>query len=479
MQAGFAEREITPMAGMEQPGGYGKAYHSTVVHDPPKVRAAVFADASERVAVVGCDVAMLPRYVVLRARAAIEARCGIRAQSIMLAASHTHSGGPIGMVAPGAFDHASELVRRLAYEHSTCDDPRYVAMVQEAIVDAVIEADAGKRDAVAAVGVGREAGVAFNRRLRMRNGRTYTHPGKGNPDIVGFAGPVDPDVGVIGVWSRESGAAELLGCVVNFACHGTTGPGGASADWVYYLERTTRGVLGPQAVVVFLNGASGDVTQVNNLSPHGEEHGERAARRVGVRVGAEALKVLVSAPAGALEPLASRVEVLAVPRRRPSAERVRRSLELLHSAAPGSTEWLFAKEVLMLDALLQKEPVAEVEVQAIQIGPVVLVGNPSELFCQWGLDIKAASPFPFTFVVELANGSVGYAPTEDAFGPHGGGYETRLTSYSNLEVGAGAKIVAAANRLTRALTPGVEPSLPRSQAWLDEWDYGNVPPEVE
>jgi len=56
----------------------------------------------------------------------------------------------------------------------------------------------------------------------------------------------------------------------------------------------------------------------------------------------------------------------------------------------------------------QSAPEAEVEVQAIQVGPVVLVSNPSEYFVQYGLEIKKGSKFPFTFPVELANGCTGY-----------------------------------------------------------------------
>jgi hypothetical protein len=479
-KTGFAVRDITPEVGMEAPGGYGKSYHQTI-HDPCKVRASVFDDGHSRVAIVGIDALGIRRETVQKVRDAVEERTGIPADSILIGASHSHSSGPIVWIMPGEFDHASELVRRLAYDESVCVDSKYLATVEKALIDAVCEANDRRVEARAGVGNGVEDKVAFNRRFLMRDGRSVTHPGLGNPDIVEPAGPVDPEVGVIGAWDAKA-PDKLLGCVVNFACHATTSPGGASANYVQYLEKVIQGYYGEDCVVVFLAGASGDVTQVDNRAEFQHPSGERWSRLVGGRVGAEALKVLLSMEPGPLTPVAARTDVLKIKRRPPAPDKVKKALGLVQQdrSKVDPTEWTFAKETVLLDALLAKEPVAEVEVQAVQVGAAVFVTTPAEYFCRYGLEIKEASGFPFTFPVSLANGCVGYVPTEDAFGPRGGGYETRLTSYSNLEITAGTRMRDAGIALARQLKPGAVPEPPRRPPFTGKpWPYGDVRPELD
>ena len=282
---------------------------------------------------------------------------------------------------PGEFDHASPLVQRLAYEESTCVDPKYLARVEQALIDAVCEADDRRVEARAGVGKGLEPTVAFNRRFLMQDGRTVTHPGLGNPDIVEPAGPVDPEVGVIGAWDAKD-PNRLLGCVVNFACHATTSPGGISANYIHYLEKAIQGYYGKDCVVVFLAGASGDITQVDNRSPYQYPDGERWAQIVGGKVGAEALKVLLTMEPGTLAPVAARSQGLGDPAPAlPSPERVKAawSSSQRDKAEADPTDWTFAKETVLLDALIKKSPTVEVEVQAVQVGPGGLRDDPGRI----------------------------------------------------------------------------------------------------
>ncbi|MEA1950345.1 MAG: hypothetical protein U9N87_03100 [Planctomycetota bacterium] len=480
LKVGLAEADITPEIGMERPGGYGKSYLRSV-HDPCKVRVAVFDDGKKRVALVGVDTLAVPRQFVKDVREDIQKKCGIPPEAVLIGASHSHSSGPLSMIVPGDFDHASPEVRDLAYKRSSNADLKYMKTTRDAIVKAVCKANAARVESACGVGSGLEDKAAFNRRFRMKNGLTYTHPGQGNPDIVEPAGPIDPEVGVIGIWDKSGN--KLRGCVVNYACHATTGPsGGFSANWIYYLEKVIRGALGPDAIVVFLQGACGDITQVDNRNPYKQPSQDRWAQIVGGRVGAEAVKVLISMHRGPLAPVDARQSVWNINRRIPRPERVKESKAIVKKkpAEVGAANWTFAKEIVLLDALIAKSLTEEVEVQAVQVGPAVFVTNPAEFFVDLGLRIKKKSPMRFTFPVELANGCTGYVPTAEALGPKGGGYETRLTCYSNLEPSAGKQMVEAGLKLVGQMKPGKMPTPPPARPFSGNgWSYGNVPPEVD
>ena len=477
-KAGFADREVVPDAGMEYPGNYGKSI-ATVVHDPPKVRAAVFDDGKKRIAIVGLDALAIRRETADAARKLIQQKTGIPFENILLTASHSHTSGPTVMVLPGEYDHADEHVKMLAYEKSSGADPKYLVRFVAGIVDAVTAANSNLAEATLSFGVGKEDKVSFNRRQRMKNGLTFSHAGRGNPDILDYAAPIDPDVSVIGAWSPDG---KPLGVLVNFACHATTGPAPFSANWVYYLEKTIRGGLGADIPVVFLQGDCGDITQVDNLDPFAPKKGDYYGQLIGGCVGAEALKILFRAERSAGPfPIESLGKTWRIPRRIPDPAKVERSLAMTKKSPKevGTTEWTFAKEIVLLDALLKKERDVEVEVQVIQLGPVAFFSTPAEYFVEFGLEFKKASGFPMGIPVELTNGCVGYVPTEEAFGPNGGGYETRLTSYSNLEVTAGRQMLDAALELARKLKPTPLPTGPKADSWKEGWPYGSVPPEVK
>ena len=192
------------------------------------------------------------------------------------------------------------------------------------------------------------------------------------------------------------------------------------------------------AIIVFGNGALGDVTQVDNLRDRGGESGEHWGWHVGATVGAEAIKVLARMEYTDDVVLSSASETLDLPLRDLDDE-------ALNQTQAWGSQPVWDRELELLREIKKVEPQVTAEIQMMQIGEAGLVSVPAEYFCRFGLDIKASSPFDLTFVVALANGCVGYVPTPQAF--IGGGYEPRTARSSKLCPDAGDRIAAAAIRL--------------------------------
>jgi hypothetical protein len=449
MKIGFGVADITPPIGAEMPGGFSKRYN-VGVHDPLQAKAMVVDDGEDRAAIVQVDCLSLKHSVVRRARELAAEWCGASLH-LMACASHTHSGGP--STGPLGSDADEEYLRLLSLRIAQAATLAYRARVPVRL----------------GVETGREDTIAFNRRFRMKDGRQATHPGKGNPDIVEVAGPIDPQVGVLGAWSLDG---EFLGCLVDYTCHCTVmNTLEVSADYPCYLDRTVRRVMGEGSVTVFVNGAYGDVTQVSNTLIREQEFGEKWARRIGAVLGGEVVKVLAAMEPREQAHVQAASEQIRLRPREVTPARLAEAEALLASDGPWDAERWYAREIVLLDELNRREPEVPAEVQVVALGEAAFAAIPGEYFCRFGLDIKAHSPFPYTFIAGTANGCVGYIPTAEAMGPNGGGYEPRLCRSSKLVPEAGYELQETALRLLRTLEVPIAPPAPQAPP-ARPWDVG-------
>ncbi|MGQ9519015.1 MAG: neutral/alkaline non-lysosomal ceramidase N-terminal domain-containing protein [Candidatus Fervidibacter sp.] len=453
MQAGFAQTDITPEVGAVIPGGFKKRI-STGIHDPLHATAFVVSDGQTIAAIVSVDALSVKRSIVQSARNLAQSRCKIPAQNIMVAATHTHSGGPIA----NAFE---------------CEaNENYCQFVAEQIAEAIVKAKENMTDVRLGTAVGHENRIAFNRRFVMKNGRHQTHPGKGNPDIVRPAGPTDPNVGVIAVQDKSG---DMLGFMVNFACHCTVMGGTEfSADYPFFIAETLRKEFGEQCLTLFLQGASGDVTQVANTLQREPEFGEKWAWKIGTRLGGEVVKTVALMEFVESAPIQVAHSTVRLSRRKVPEKLLEEAKRILSEDGVPDVERIYARELVLLSEEVSKEPLVEAETQVMAIGQTAIVAIPGELFCSFGLDIKRGSPFPTTLIATCANGMVGYLPTPEAF--KGGGYEVRLARSSQLMPDAGNQLVGEAIKLLQSLHVPPAPNPP--QIKTPAWDVGASPPEL-
>ncbi|HOV32370.1 MAG TPA: hypothetical protein PLX23_03290 [Candidatus Hydrogenedens sp.] len=423
--AGSATADITPPVGKEMPGGFEKSL-AQGIHDPLEVNAVILKSGEQVVALVSIDALMIPDELVSSVREKVSKSLPIPPQNIIFAASHTHHGGPI--------------IDVLSSEH----DPEYCSFVKEKIFEIVSTAWNNITKVKIGVNAGEQEGIAFNRRFYMKDGTVVTHPGRRNPDIIAPAGPIDPQV-IAMFLIKEDGS--LLSAVVNYALHGTVFSGNSySADYIHYLRAFLRKQWNSPVPIVFLNGACGDVTQVNNLGEGTRgEFGEVWAKRIGETLACKVYKLSLWTDYTDSVPINTASEIITVNFRDID------NLQYQAKAGLGSSqEKIYERERQLLKEIKEKQNgKQELEISAIRIGDVAIVCNPTELFCQLGLNIKKSSPAKYTIISELSNGYAGYCPTPEAF--EEGGYEILTARSSFMEPNAGIKIVQASRKLLAQL----------------------------
>jgi neutral ceramidase len=431
LQVGFGVRDITPPPGAEIPGGLTKRLAKGAL-DKLLAGACVIYDGSTPVVLVGVDALFVTKATVAHARRIIEKETKIAGSSVLIGASHTHRGGP--------------NVSCLAGD----EDPAYSDKVARAIGSAANDAWHSLHAAEIGSGVGKEESIAFNRRFLIRDGREVTEagkPGQAHHDLlVGRAGPIDPDVDVLAVRHPKG---PLTGVVVHYACHPTAvGGDHFSPDYPGYLRKHLRARYGANLPVVFLLGPCGDICPQDCLSTaveKGPEHGDL----MGQKLAAETIRTIGRMKWLAEAPTAVAVEELSLPiRPEPNIEAERPPFG--NGTGP-KWEEVYARERKLVAEERRRAPKLNSEVQALRIGPLGIVTNGAEYFCELGLRIKRCAPFATSWVVTLANEWIGYVPTATAFAA--GGYEPRTARSSKLMPDAGQRLLETALKALAKVKP--------------------------
>jgi hypothetical protein len=360
-----------------------------------------------KLALVACDVLMMTRDQLDPVVARIEGACGIPASHVMIHCTHTH--------------HAPTTCRVHGYDR----DAVFSGRVQEAILEAVRQADADLAEATFRFHEGEEKTVGQNSRMLLSDGKIYwTGP---RDDAVRPTGPFDPELPVL---AFHDPAGSLRALIFNHSTHTIGAVSGNFRSPAFYglVAQQLETELG--GTVAFLEGASGSTHRLN-VSP-----GDAVTR-----IKRAVLDALDQAEPHKIERLAAA--------KRPFTFKVRTFDEAAEDQAVSEycNKRIRKRAESVIDVFrhMRKELAAHqgeertTWVQVMLLGDVAIVGVPAEFFTKLGVDIKRRSPLEHTYVAELSNDWIGYLPDREAHTL--GGYQVWTGLHSYAEPGTGERMV--------------------------------------
>ena len=424
LYAGFARVNVTPMLGIGV-SGYFKVRKAEGVLDDLEINALAVQRGDDKVVLLSMDHLGINRDINKEHRKAISEATGLPMEAIYIHATHTHTG-------PYLVKDSEDVLEQ-----------EYYQLVSRKMVDAAVMALADLKPAKMGWGIGQAPDIAFIRRFRMRDGSIQTNPGVNNPNVVAPIGQVDESVSVLR-FDRE-GADTLV--LVNFADHpDTVGGCKISADWPGFTRRTVEKTL-DNTKCIFFNGAQGDVNHVKVFTKEGDlngmfmdfddvSRGYDHARYMGRVVTGGVLQAFDKVKYIDVDAIKYKQRTIHVPSNMPKPEDMAEAyrIDALHQA--GKDDELPYKGMMLTTVVaeagrmirLEHGPeVFDMELSAISIGEVALLGIPGEPFSGIGRALKESEGFGIVIPTCCTNGYQGYFPMKEAYDE--GGYESRSSNF--------------------------------------------------
>ena len=404
-RVGAAMVDITPEGSITIAGNTEPAPASKVDF-PLYVKAVVIEAGKEQVAIVTIDTLKYPVGLVEEAMKEIEKQTGIPADHITITASHTHSG-------PHYADYNGALTQIMA--------------------DAVKAAKKDMEPCKLGVASAHVEGASHCRRILI-DGEAWNDWMVSMPQAWHFypaVSEIDPDVMTIAAVDKDGNFKTILW---NYACHANSNIAGTiSADYPGRVQAYVQEMLGSDVPLLFLTGACGNVNANNSTESVGSEIGEKI------------IDCLLNLTYIEDVSISTQTEILELEGR----ENPVFNEEEIAEKWPDQLESYRRN----FESTLNKKGTTRTYLCGIAFGKTAaIITNPGELFSDYGLAIKEASPFAYTIVTEQTNGAIGYVPTVADFDLHG--YETWFGEHSNLCAEAGDLIEESSNEILNALYGG-------------------------
>lgn len=408
-KCGFYETEITPPIGSDIPGYSGHRYAETI-KEKLFVKAVAIKAGPERIEsniiMIVMDALCVPAKVYDTVMEKIERITGIPTKNILIAATHSHTAGPVYPTS----------------EFRVGDDIWLETLAQSS-ADCGIMAYRNMQNATARIAVGKAEGLGFCRDWVLKDGNIRTNPGWKNPLIDHVFGKNDPEFPVMFILDEEN---RPMGAITNFACHHDCKAGTEiSADYSGILAREMKKAFGMDFVNILFAGACGNINHVNPLRENAKYDRPRYIE-IGEALAKEELRLFDVASPFDINTVLSEKRVLPIPRREVTEERLEEAHWLLENVPTdfyqldiANAENIMFKrckaESIIAHAALPKNLPAFIQV--LRLGDCTWFALPGEVYCEFGLALKEASTTTYTFVSTLSNkGMWGYIPVPEAFG---------------------------------------------------------------
>ena len=424
LKVGFSAVNANPPLGIPVAGYYVPRFAKGFLDDI-MVKALVLQCGDKKIALISVDNCSIKEHLSKPWMEEIEAVTGISKDNIFLSATHTHTGPQIHV-------SGNEEEDKLISAYATFLGQRIVNAAQLALADC-------KPAKMGYIFGWAPERVAYIRRYMMKDGTTMTCPPIDDPNIDHALGTLDQRVNVLR-FDQENGQSLVL---VNYGLHADTINGEMiSADWPAWMTKTLDKAL-DGVKTIFFNGAEGDVGSTNihpsggdmndtEISFDNEMKSPGMARFIGRALAGTVLQVYDKVCYVDVDNIDIMKKTVVVPSNMPKPEELPLAKQYWQWHLEGRDD-LIPYEAMELTTVVTEAmrmvmhehgpETYDVNLTAVKIGPVAMLGMPGEPFTDIGVEIKKAEGWDLVLPVCLTNGSIRYFPMQSAFDE--GGYEAR------------------------------------------------------